>query len=70
MSSEHESSKPESQSPVNQDDEGFEYAKKLDLGTPQPGEEIQLNLKKFALVLGAILLFAVLAAAVTQFVGG
>jgi hypothetical protein len=70
MSSEHESSKPESQSPVNQDDEGFEHAKKLDPGTPQPGEEIQLNLKKFALVLGAILLFAVLAAAVTQFVGG
>ena len=70
MSSEHESPKPESQSPENQDDEGFQRAKRLDPGTPQPGEEIQLNLKKFALVLGGILIFAVLAAMFKQFVSG
>ncbi len=70
MSSEHEPSSPESQSPKKPDDDGFRRAKFLDPGTPKPGEEIQLNLKKFALVLGGILVFAVIATAFTQFVGG
>ncbi|MEE8046259.1 MAG: hypothetical protein V3T49_05410, partial [Dehalococcoidia bacterium] len=70
MSSEHEPSNPESRSSENQDDDGFQRAKRFDPGTPKPGEEIQLDLKKFALVLGGILIFAVIATAFTQFVGG
>lgn len=34
--------------------------------SPEP-EEIQLNLKKFALILGAILIFAAIAGAITEF---
>jgi hypothetical protein len=68
MSAEQNSSKSKLQESADPDDEGFQYAKKLDPGTPQPGEEIQLNLKKFAVVLGAILIFAVLAAMFKQFV--
>ena len=70
MPSEHEPSKPESQSPDVPEDEGFQRAKRIDPGTPEPGEEIQINLKKFALVLGGILMFAVVGAMFTQFVGG
>ncbi|HIF73168.1 MAG TPA: hypothetical protein EYQ61_11520 [Dehalococcoidia bacterium] len=70
MSSEHDSSKPESQSSDKPEDDGFQRAKRLDPGTPEPGEEIQLNMKKFALVLGAILIFAVIAAMFKQFVSG
>jgi hypothetical protein len=70
MSSEQEPSSPESQSPQNSEDDGFQRARKIDPGTPVPGEEIQLNIKKFAIVLGGILIFAVIATAFTQFLGG
>jgi hypothetical protein len=70
MTSEHEPSSPESQSSQQSDDDGFQRAKNLDPGTPMPDEEIQVNLKKFAIVLGGILLFAVVGAMFTQLVGG
>jgi hypothetical protein len=66
MPSENEPASSESQSPTKPDD-GFQLAKKLDPGTPEPAEEIQLNLKKFALVLGVILIFALIAGAITEF---
>ena len=52
------------------EDEGFQRAKRLDPGTPEPGEEIQINLKKFSLYLGAILIFAVIATMFKQFISG
>ena len=70
MPSENEPSSSGAEQPVNTDEDRFQRASNFDPGTPKPGEEIELNLKKFALVLGAILLFAVLAAMVTQFAGG
>jgi hypothetical protein len=70
MTSEHEPSSPESQSSKQSGDDGFQRAQNLDPGTPVPGEEIQINLKKFAIVLGGILLFAVAGAMFTQLVGG
>ena len=66
MPSENEPVSSGSQSPEDPDD-GFQRAKKLDPGTPEPAEEIQLNLKKFALVLGVILIFALIAGAITEF---
>jgi len=70
MPSENEPSSSGTQPPANPDEDRIQRASNLDPGTPKPGEEIELNLKKFALVLGAILLFALLAAIVTQFAGG
>ena len=66
MPSENEPVNSESEPSVKPDD-GVQRAKKLDPGTPEPGEEIQLNLKKFSLVLGVILIFAMIAGAITEF---
>ena len=66
MPSENEPVSSESQ-PSAKPDDGVQHAKKLDPGLPEPGEEIQLNLKKFALVLGVILIFAMIAGAITEF---
>jgi hypothetical protein len=66
MPSKNEPASPEPQSSEKPDD-GFQCAKKLDPGTPEPAEEIQLNLKKFSLVLGVILIFALIAGAITEF---
>ena len=70
MTSEHEPSSPESQPSKQSDGDGFQRAKNLDHHTPEPGEEIQINLKKFVIVLGGILFFAVVGAMFTQLVGG
>ena len=66
MPSDNEPVSSESQSPEKPDD-GVQRAKKLDPGTPEPGEEIQLNLKKFSIVLGVILIFAMIVGAITEF---
>jgi hypothetical protein len=66
MPSENEPVSSESQPPVKPDD-GAQRAKKLDPGTLEPGEGIQINLKKFSLVLGVILIFALIAGAITEF---
>jgi hypothetical protein len=77
MSAEQDPSKSQLQaksqtqeSPDVPEDEGFQRAKRLDPGTPEPGEEIQINLKKFSLYLGAILIFAVIATMFKQFISG
>jgi hypothetical protein len=70
MPSENEPSSSDAEQPVITDEDRFERASRIDPGTPKPDEEIQLNLKKFALVLGAILLFALIAGMISQFTGG
>ena len=70
MPAEQDTPKSDPQESTDPEEDGFQRAKRLDPGTPESGEEIQLNLKKFSLYLGAILLFAVIAAAFKQFVAG
>ncbi|MBN4064734.1 hypothetical protein JYU04_03255 [Dehalococcoides mccartyi] len=61
-----DSEKEQSQKPVDAEEQRFRtYMDEI----PKPGEEIQLNLKKFALVLGVILVFALIAGAITNFGG-
>ncbi len=55
--------------PSNSDDEQSDLRDQIPNGTPEPGEEIHLNLKKFSLVLGAILLFTLIAGLIGQFGG-
>jgi hypothetical protein len=56
----------QSQEPKTAEEERYERAREIDPGLPKPGEEIQINLKKFALVLGAILIFSAVFAVFNQ----
>jgi hypothetical protein len=61
MSSEDQDSKS---TPASPEDDRFRTPED---GVPKPGEEIDLNLKKFALVFGFVLVLAAIGGAIAEF---